>query len=241
MSGWPEGVARIVLEEAGSTNDEAGARALAGEGPAWIMARRQTAARGRQGRAWSAPKGNLSASLLMVPEVPLAEAATFSFDAALAVADLADAHGAREVGLKWPNDVLVGGRKVAGILLESLETPRGRCLIVGVGVNLAHAPEETRLPAATLGAGIDPEAALDTLAAAFARWQAVRAREGFAAIRTAWLARAAGLGQPIEVRLPRETLAGTFEDVDADGCLVLRTAAGPRRIAAGDVFLAPAE
>lgn len=245
MGGWPEGWGRIVLDETGSTNDEARARAAALGAPTWIMARRQTRARGREGRAWSSPEGNLAATLAMELAGPPAAAATLSFDAALATADLVAASApAARVALKWPNDVLADGRKIAGILLESWMEGGRRFLAIGIGVNLAnHPPEaETRWPATSVaalaGAAPTPEAALDTLAAAFARWQQVRARDGFAAIRAAWLARAAQKGGPVEIRLPRETVPGTFEDLDPDGRLLLRTEAGLRRIDAGDVFFA---
>ncbi len=240
MGNWPEGVARVVLDETDSTNEEARRRAPSTEAPTWIMARHQTAARGRQGRAWASPRGNLSATLVL-PRAPEPQvAATLSFDASLAVADVIAAHAPRaQVLLKWPNDVLAEGRKIAGILLESLGQGR---LAIGIGLNLAHHPPEaeTRWPATSLrqlaGHAPAPEEALETLAAAFARWQGVRAAEGFGAIRAAWLARAAQRGGPIEVRLPAETLTGTFEDVDPTGRLVLTTPEGARSIAAGDVF-----
>lgn len=242
MQAWPDGYGRIVLDETDSTNDEARRRAPGLDGPAWIMAYAQTRARGREGRAWAAPRGNLSASLVMPLDGAPAEAATLSFDAALAVADLAGTYAPEAaITLKWPNDVLLDGAKLAGILLESWVAAGRRMLVIGIGVNLASHPpaSETRWPATSLavhGRAPEPDEALTTLANAFARWQEVRARDGFAAIRAAWVARAAQRGGAIEVRLPQETIPGTFEDVDPDGRLLLRTAAGLRRIAAGDVF-----
>jgi BirA family biotin operon repressor/biotin-[acetyl-CoA-carboxylase] ligase len=173
-----------------------------------------------------------------------AAAAQLSFAAALAVADLLGRFApSASIALKWPNDVLLEGGKASGILLES-EGGGGRLdwLAIGIGVNLVAAPPadpEAAHPPACLADHApppSPEAALTALAAAFEGWRARHAAEGFAPLRAAWLARAARLGEPIEARLPSETLRGTFADLDADGALVLHTAAGPRRIAAADVF-----
>ncbi|SES94468.1 biotin--[acetyl-CoA-carboxylase] ligase [Oceanicella actignis] len=250
---WPEGVGRLILDEIDSTNEEARrrARSRAAAGgwdgrPLWIMARRQLAGRGRRGAPWTAPEGNLNATLLMRPEAPAAQAALLSFAACLAVAELLDAHapGGR-VALKWPNDALLDGGKVAGVLLESEGAgPRLDWLAIGVGVNLAAHPQlppEARgafPPTSLRAAGAmapRPEEALEILAAAFARRAARMAREGFAPIREEWLARAARLGQTIEARLPGRVLRGVFEDVDGEGALVLRTGDGPVRIAAAEV------
>lgn len=242
MSGWPEGVGRVVLDETDSTNAEA--RRTVAEPPVWIMARHQTAGRGRAGRSWTVAPGNLAATLFIEVADPPALLARRSFHAALATADLmrALAPGVA-VGLKWPNDVLLGGAKVAGILLESFPGTHRPRLAIGIGVNLADAPPppETRLPAisvfAATGRAPEPEAALDILAAALDRWLRLDAVQGFGPVREAWLADAVGLGQRIEARLPRETLSGVFEDVDADGALILATPEGRRRIAAADIHL----
>ncbi len=247
MPTWPAGYDRLILEEVDSTNAEARRRIGAPGGlprPLWIAARRQTAGRGRQGRAWASPEGNLSATLVAARDEPPAALARLSFHAALAVAELV-AHFApgAEVATKWPNDVLVGGRKAAGILLENFCLGSGRVasLAIGIGVNLAHHPDpaDCRWPptslAAETGRAPDFEEALTVLAARLDHWLNV---PDFAAVRAAWLARAAGLGRRIEVRLADRALAGTFEDVDAEGALVLRTAHGPRRITAGDIHFA---
>ncbi|HET7410207.1 MAG TPA: biotin--[acetyl-CoA-carboxylase] ligase [Paracoccaceae bacterium] len=245
MSGWPAGTGLRVLDSIDSTNEEAGRLSLAGEtGPIWIAARRQLAGRDRMGRPWSTAPGNLAATLLLPFRGTPAEAARLGFPASLAVVDLLDrfAPGV-PVALKWPNDVLLAGRKASGILLENFGPgPDGRLrLAIGIGVNLAHYPQpgETRWPATSVaaetGAAPDFDAALTELAARFDPWLAVLARDGFDAVRTAWLARADRLGQPIEARLPRGTLAGRFAEIDADGALVLETADGTRRIAAGEV------
>ncbi len=210
--------------------------AAAGAGPGWILALSQTAARGRRGRAWAMPPGNFAATLLIYPEGTASEAALLSFVAALAVAD---AIGAPGVTLKWPNDVLLGGGKVAGILLESTGRGRGLAhLAVGIGVNLAVAPPtpEDALPAACLAEPVAPEAFLDRLAPAFARWQGVLDTQGFAPVRAAWLARAARLGAEITARTGATTRTGRFETLGDDGALVLATGTGRERIAAADVF-----
>src|SRR3954470_13498402 len=146
----PDPVPVLSFDELDSTNAEARRRAEAGEGgPVWITAARQTAGRGRRGRNWSTETGNLAATLLTSTDVPAAEAAQLSFVAALAACDLADTCvGQGAARLKWPNDVLVFGKKAVGILVESGARPDGRLwLAVGIGVNLAHAPIDTERPA----------------------------------------------------------------------------------------------
>lgn len=233
------------FDELDSTNAEARRRAEAGAtGPVWIAAAVQTAGRGRRGRAWSTERGNLAATLLMVTDRPPAEAAQISFVAALAACDLADAClGPGVARLKWPNDVLVHGDKAVGILVESGTRADGQLwLAVGIGVNLAHAPQGVERPASAFadhmsGPPPQPRAALDVLAPAFERWLAAWTRDGFAAIAAGWTARATGLGERCEVRLPAATLHGIAEGLDADGALRLRLDdGGLERITAGDVF-----
>jgi BirA family biotin operon repressor/biotin-[acetyl-CoA-carboxylase] ligase len=244
VPGWPDGVGRIALQRVDSTMEEAARRAGEIAAPTWIMAAEQTAARGRRGRVWATSRGNFSATLVMRPEGGPSEAALRSFVAALALHDAlaAKAGGAAPFTLKWPNDVLMEGRKVAGILLE---TRADGALLIGVGVNLAAAPDPADLEPAALapaalaeaGAEISPAAFLDLLAPAFADWEGRFATQGFAPIRTAWLARAARLGAAVRARTGHEEIAGTFETLDSAGHLVLATAAGRRTIAAADVFL----
>jgi BirA family biotin operon repressor/biotin-[acetyl-CoA-carboxylase] ligase len=232
-------------DELDSTNAEARRRAEAGEaGPVWITAAEQTAGRGRRGRAWSTRRGNLAATLLTVTDRSPAEAAQLSFVAALAGCDLAEAClGPGAARLKWPNDVLVHGRKAVGILVESGARPDGRLwLAVGIGVNLAHAPDDVERPATAFadhmaGPPPEPRAALDVLAAAFERWRGAWAMQGFAPIAQAWATRATGLGARCEARLPHATLVGVAEGLDPDGALRLRLDdGGLERITAGDVF-----
>ncbi len=248
---WPEGVGRVSFPEIDSTNEEARRQAVAGEaGPLWLRADRQTAGRGRRGRAWASPSGNLMASLLLRPACDPAAAAQISFVAALAVGDLVLAVAPQApVALKWPNDVLVGGAKIAGILLESGARADGRIdwLAVGIGVNLAYHPADTPYPATHValhaGADLSPDAALTGLAAAMDRWLGIWDEgRGFAAIRSAWLARAHGLGQSLTARLAERVLEGRFAGLEPDGALVLTDADGQAHtVHGGEVFFnAPA-
>ena len=239
----------VVLDEIDSTNAEARRRAEAGEvGPVWLLGLRQTAGRGRRGRAWETGDGNLAATLLFCTDKPPAEAAQVSFVAALAVADLLASYvPASLVSLKWPNDPLLGGLKVSGILVESGMRPTGGLWIaVGVGVNLARKPIDSERPATALptyrvAPPPKPIEAIEVLAASFARWNDVWSRLGFPAIADAWTARAHGLGELCVARLGTETLEGIAEGLDGDGALRLRLADGRvRRVTAGDVFFGEA-
>jgi BirA family transcriptional regulator, biotin operon repressor / biotin---[acetyl-CoA-carboxylase] ligase len=234
-----------IYDELDSTNLEARRRAEAGdEGPVWICALRQSAGKGRRGRAWSTQTGNLAATLLFVTAKRPIEAAQASFVAALSAHELAETclgPGAAE--LKWPNDLLVHGRKAVGILVESGARPDGRLwMAVGIGVNLKHAPENVERPAAAFadhmaGPPPSPADALEVLARAFERWRQVWDREGFPPIGRAWTARAHGMGARCEARLTHETLSGVAEGLEPDGALRLRLDDGQvRRITAGDVF-----
>ena len=214
---WPEGYGRHVLAETDSTNAEATRRAGQGAGPEWILALRQSAARGRRGRPWSMPAGNFAATLLLPVSEPPQVVALRSFVAALALhgAFCAVTGRAEGLALKWPNDVLLNGGKVAGILLENLGP-----------VSLLS---ET-------GVEVTPEEFLTVLARCYAEEEARFATLGFAAIRAAWLSRAARLGEVITARTGRVEMTGTFETVDDAGNLVLITAGGRQAIAAADVF-----
>ncbi|MDP2062700.1 MAG: biotin--[acetyl-CoA-carboxylase] ligase [Phaeovulum sp.] len=244
---WPEGVARHVLDAVESTMTAA-AKLAEGAAPTWVMAHRQTAGRGRRGRDWRDPPGNFAATLSLRPGRGPAEAALYSFVAALALHEaLATVAGPQaRLAIKWPNDVLLNGGKVAGILLESHGAGQGiGQLLIGIGVNLVAVPDAGTLEpgavppvalAPETGARLLPEEFLTYLAAAFARWQAQFETWGFAPIRTAWLARAARLGQEVTARTGTETRTGTFDTIDARGAMVLRTAEGRVAIAAAEVF-----
>jgi BirA family biotin operon repressor/biotin-[acetyl-CoA-carboxylase] ligase len=245
---WPAGVGRIEHATIDSTNAEAARLHAAGAGACWIIAGVQTAGRGRRGRAWVSPPGNLHASHLLPWRGPAGQAALFSFAAALALREALAGCGVPPAALafKWPNDLLLHDGKVAGILIET-SGPGGAVdhLVIGIGVNLVAAPdpaavEPGALPPVSLLAGtgvaIAPARLLDRLAPAFAGWSARLAAEGFAPLRAAWLAHAARLGQTIRARTGAETVIGRFETLDGAGALILATATGRRAIAAADVF-----
>lgn len=232
----------------GSTNIEAGKLARDGAADGTVVwAEEQTQGRGRSGRTWTSPPGNLYLSLILRPECAPAQAAQLSFLPALALGDaLAELLPASaEIRFKWPNDVLLNGAKVAGILLEAEGTAdaRVRWVILGMGVNLRDHPPDTEMAAtdvaAATGAAIEPAQLLEVLVGAIDRWRRRWEGDGFTPLREAWLARAKGLGEPIRVRLPRSTLHGRFAGLDGDGTLLLDTGEGaPVRIGAGDVFYA---
>ncbi|HKU65036.1 MAG TPA: biotin--[acetyl-CoA-carboxylase] ligase [Rhizomicrobium sp.] len=239
---WPSGYGQIWFGELDSTNSEARRRVQAGEqGPVWISAARQTQGRGRRGRVWDGGQGNLAATLLLRPAAPASIIGQLSFAAALAAADMAR-HFAPDAAIqvKWPNDVLAGGRKLAGILLESGEESGTRWLAIGIGVNLASFPPAAEFPATSLAqlglAAPSAQDALTVLAARFADWYDAWMREGFETVRAAWLARAGGLGKSIRARLPDAVHEGVFEGLDASGALLLNQQGQLRAIAAGEVF-----
>lgn len=242
------GVRHIAYETLGSTNAEALARARAGErGALWITSAKQETGRGRRGSAWTSPQGNLYASLLLTDPAPPALAPQLSFVAALALHD-AVAECAPHIGpllkVKWPNDLLLGGAKLAGILIEGESDPafaqRTLNIVIGLGVNCAAHPQGTPYPATDLaaaGATVTPAQLLAALAQAMQRRLAQWARgDGFAAIRADWLKRAAGLGNDIRVRLPEREFSGRFEGLDDAGHLLVRGPAGVTTVTAGEVF-----
>lgn len=244
-------------DSVGSTNALALEHARAGDpGKLWVVSRKQESGRGRRGRAWATPEGNLAATLLVVTEGELRMAATLGFVAGLALADALDAvvpkgriavaldgadAGRNRFELKWPNDVLASGAKLAGILLESTLLDGDRFAVaVGIGVNVAAHPEDLPYPATSLkalGATCDAETlflALSDAWSANARlWADGR---GLAAIRQRWLERAAGLGGEVAVRIDGDVVRGTFETIDEDCRFVIRESGGRMiTVAAGDV------
>ena len=244
---WPDGYDRLIVEEVDSTMAEARRRAGELAGPTWIMAKRQTAAHGRRGKAWATLEGNFAATLFYRPDCNAQTAALRTFVAANALFwALAMEARSDRLSLKWPNDVLLNGGKVAGILLESSGTgEKVDWLAIGIGVNLAAAPaaeslEPDALPPVSLkqetAQTISPEDFLFWLASHFADQERMFGEFGFDPIRRLWLQHAARLGEPIKARTSREEFTGTFETVDEAGQLVLRTAKGQVAIPAGDVF-----
>lgn len=247
MSG-PASAPIQILSDVDSTNAEARRRAEAGQtGPLWIVARRQSAGRGRRGREWLSETGNLYATLLTTTNRPPVEAAQITFVAALAVADLLCGFvPAPLVWIKWPNDVMIEADKVSGILVESGAHETGRLwLAVGIGVNLSQAPSGTERPATAIESHLKAEfltapsveVAAEALARHFAIWMDRWDRLGFATVLEGWATRSRGLNGPCTARLGHETVSGTAEGVEADGALRLRLADGSLRlISAGDVF-----
>ena len=242
---WPDGTDRIVLDEVDSTMAEAARRAGTLDRPTWIMARHQTAARGRRGKVWSNPSGNFAATFVMKPGGSPARAALRSFSAANALFEaLAMKVDRDKLAVKWPNDVLLSGGKVAGILLES--TGRGGAiewLSIGFGVNLATVPTDigrTDFPPVSLagegGEAVDQDEFLSLLASNFATEERLFQELGFAHIREKWLGRAARLGEVITARTATGEVTGQFETVDEAGHLVLMTPEGRVTIPAADVY-----
>jgi BirA family transcriptional regulator, biotin operon repressor / biotin---[acetyl-CoA-carboxylase] ligase len=239
----PPGFALHRRARVGSTNDEARGLALAGAGEGTVvLAAAQSAGRGRHGRAWDSPEGNLYASLLVRPMRPLAESAQLAFAAALAMAEAIEGRGPVRVALKWPNDLLVGGAKLGGFLLETDGEPGSHCafLIIGSGVNLASHPDGLPYPATSLrahGIEVTPEDLLGAYLGRFRDWHGIWRNRGFAPVRAAWLARAHGLLGPIALHLRERRLEGRFVDLAESGALLLEEPGGGLRlVTAGDVL-----
>jgi len=246
------------FDSIGSTNAEALTRARDGErGPMWFVTSEQTAGRGRRHRPWIAPRGNLACSILEIIDVTPAVAATLGFAAGLALeaalqrVDMeASVRSAgsddMKFSLKWPNDVLAGQQKLAGILLEAEAMPGDRlAVVVGIGTNVIAAPETTPTPATSLKAiGIDvgAEELFTILSESWTEFRDLWDRGGgFGEIRRLWLERAAGLGQPVAVHTGGSTVAGIFDTIDDTGCMIVRTPSGERvPISAGDVYFGSA-
>jgi BirA family transcriptional regulator, biotin operon repressor / biotin---[acetyl-CoA-carboxylase] ligase len=246
------------FDSIGSTNAEALARARGGEqGPIWFVTSEQIAGRGRRHRPWIAPRGNLACSILEVMEISPAIAATLGFAAGLALeaalqkvrleASLRPA-GSDEMkfALKWPNDVLAGNKKLAGILLEAEAVADHRlAVVVGIGTNVVAAPEGTPTPATSLqalGVEIDTEQLFSALSDAWVECRGIWDNgRGFAEIRRNWLQRAAGLGRPVSIQSGGPTVSGTFDTIDERGCMIVATSDGRRvPVSAGDVYFGAA-
>ncbi|MCC7274868.1 MAG: biotin--[acetyl-CoA-carboxylase] ligase, partial [Alphaproteobacteria bacterium] len=212
-----------------------------------VVAGEQTGGRGRRGRPWRSPPGNLYASLLLRPGCPAQRLPEIGFVAAVAAAEACDALLApARVELKWPNDLLVGGAKVGGILLETEGAADAeRVVALGIGINIACAPEGMPYPAACLsgitGAPVPLAGVRDGLARRFVAWYARWRDEGFAPVRAAWIAHAPAIGRPLAVRVEKAVLEGAFAGIDEAGALILDLPAGDRRrVLAGDVLFAAA-
>ncbi len=228
----------IHLDSVGSTNDYVAEQARLGAPDGlWVRADVQTAGRGRHGRNWMAEPGNLFISTLIRPQPGEGTLPQLSFVAALALDDaLRPWVPAERLAIKWPNDLLLDGAKLSGILLEGC----GNAVVAGFGVNLQARPELDRPTMSLKDAGLDapgPDVLAARLAEAFAQRRAVWRAQGFAPIRADWLTRAAGLGRQLSVAIGSEQVSGTFEDLGHDGSLLLRLANGEiRAIHSGEVF-----
>lgn len=250
-SALSHGIRLVFHEEIDSTNDEAKRLVQAGEsGPLWVVADRQSKGRGRLGRSWTSLRGNLHASLVLTGFGPARIAPQLGFVAGVAtISALLRTTGAAErLALKWPNDILLDGAKLGGILLEGAPQPVGAsapggglACVIGIGVNCALSPEGvpgpvtdlTRLSSAPTAGELLAQLS-DSMIETLELWAG---GAGFAALRERWLAHAAGLGRDIKVTLAQETIEGRFETIDATGRLILSTRDGERIIEAGDVFL----
>ena len=236
----------VEMDAVDRTNEEA--RRLACSGAAdgtLVWARRQTAGRGRRGRVWTSEPGNLYASIVLRPDCTPLQAAQLTFVAALAVRDMLSIFlsNSDAIACKWPNDVLIGGRKISGILLESSTAGSGTVdwLVLGIGVNLRHHPDiGSRHPATDLsaeGAGaIEASAALETLAMAFTERRGEWLQGGFEGVRNAWLKHAYGLGQTAHIKLENASHSGSFIGIDESGALRLKgDDCAEQQFAAGEV------
>lgn len=245
----------VAFDRTGSTNAEAMARARDGDrGPCWFVTTEQTAGRGRRQRAWVAPRGNLASSILDVMSVTPATAATLGFAAGLAMVSALDqvsleaamrTGGQVAFALKWPNDILANGEKLCGILVEAEQVAGGLAVVVGVGTNVVGSPQGTPTPATSLtalGVSVSAEELFTALSDSWAEYRAIWDEgRGFGDIRKAWLERAAGLGQPVAITSGNAMIEGTFDTIDEQGCMVVRTAEGRLvPITAGDVYFGSA-
>ena len=227
-----------------STNAALREQAAAGEPEGLVLrADEQTAGRGRRGRDWNSPAGNLYVSLLLRPDCAPAQGATIGFVAAVALGRVLRDLTPADVLHKWPNDLLVGGGKLSGVLLEAGTKVDGRLdwLVLGMGVNIRSHPETGLYPTTDLvasgGPSLSSRELLDRFLAVFGPAYETWVQGGFQAIRADWLAFAAGIGERVVARLEREEVAGSFADLDSDGALIMRLESGQqRRISAGDVF-----
>ena len=209
-------------------------------GRIWIVSDLQTGGRGRQGRQWQSPKGNLHVTLLMPAPCLTRHQPKLGFVAGVALCNavrslVRDPH---DVKLKWPNDIVYRDAKLSGLLLEGLE--QGKMISIGIGVNIVAGPENTPYPATFLNAddgSITATQLFERLATTLSEeLQSFADGSGFAGVRARWLSMAAHLNKRISIRNGENWLEGLFRDIDSDGQLLLETTSGIKLIAAGDVF-----
>ncbi len=245
MKRLPSGARLEIFDTLDSTSAEAKRRVADGHAePSWIVAREQTAGYGRRGRPWESGRGNFTATYVFAPYGDPADHGQLSYVVALGVIEALDGYAIDgALALKWPNDILAGSDKIAGILLEAVNMDARAYVCVGIGVNLRSAPQIADYPTARLADNLRAGAPLpapEKLAAQideqFAAYYAIWRRDGFGPIRTAWLARAKGIGAMVRVRLPNEEFSGIFRDLDEAGALVLIVDDAERRITAGEIM-----
>ena len=241
----PENFELVYLERVDSTNEKAKRRAQEGAAHGTVIwARAQSAGKGRRGRTWISEPGNLYCSIVLKPDCSLAQAAQVSFvianSIALAVDEILETEA--KIQCKWPNDVLINGKKTAGVLLETVLSKNNNleALIAGIGINIMHHPSGTEFPASHLYEHgvqlIAVEALLEKVCKYVAREYETWRSRGFGAVRLKWLEKAYGIGQEIEVRMASNSLTGTFVSLDEDGALLLDVKGKKRLIHAGDVI-----
>ncbi len=241
MTNLPEGYTLHRFPSLESSNDEALSRAARGAPHGTlILAASQTRGRGRRGRSWHSPEGNLHLSMILRPECQNLPIHGMAFAAALAVRDLlATALPEASLGLKWPNDVLVSGRKISGLLIER-PTGQGGALVLGVGINLVAHPDDTPYPATDVvheGGCLDVDRAVAGFVRAFDRRYRALVESGFSALRQEWLAHAVGLGKGLRVEVEGARFDGLFHGLDPEGALLLDLGQGRMKtVTAGDVF-----
>ena len=232
------------VESVGSTSADLMQDALRGvEGPLWLVADEQVDGKGRRGRHWNSPKGNLYSSLLLSDPAPSEKVAQLSFVVALALRDavLAAAAGtSAQVELKWPNDLIINGKKCAGLLLEGGIRGQSRFVVIGIGTNVLSHPDKTNHPASNLheqGFATSAEHLFPYLSDAMAQRIEMWAQgHGFAQIREDWLKNAFLMGEEMRINTSTESFVARLDGIDPDGNLIVDHAGRPRTITAGEIF-----
>ncbi len=226
-------------DQIGSTSDLCRSLAEAGEPEGFaVLAKLQTKGRGSRGRTWQSAPGNLFLSVLLRPIGPAREAGLWALLAGVAIAEALD--GVEGIELKWPNDILLHGAKLGGVLVDCATDDRGGLawLVIGMGLNLAHAPEGLGRAVASLEGRLTPEHLTARILGRIAHWRRVRILEGFAEMRAAWLKHALPKGTVMQIRIRKGVVSGTFEGIGEDGRLLLHTAERVQGFATGEIWLA---
>ncbi len=227
------------VDQIGSTSDLCRSLAEAGEPEGFaVCAAEQTQGRGSRGRAWQSQRGNLFLSALLRPIGPAREAGLWALLAGVAIAEALE--GFDGIQLKWPNDILRNGAKLGGVLIDCATDDRGGLawIVIGIGLNLAHAPEGLGRATASLEGRIRPDTLAPLILERIAHWRRVRILEGFSDMRAAWLRHALPKGTGMQIRLRSGVVSGTFEGIGEDGRLLLHTGERVQGFATGEIWLA---